>query len=147
MPDPNCAGGRILALDLGRKRIGVAISDELGITAQGLPTLARINMRTDLAYLAELISARGVSLILLGNPLHMSGSEGRQSEWVHQFADRLKAYTGCPVRLWDERLTSVEAGRVLRSSGIGIEKRARAVDKLSAVLLLASFLDAGRPAE
>ena len=144
MTDPAHAEGRVLALDLGRKRIGLAISDELGITAQGLETLHRTNMREDLARLAELIASRGVTRIVLGNPLHMSGREGRQSEWVKQFAERLAAFTTRPVALWDERLTSVEAGRVLRASGISIQKRARAVDRLSAVLLLESYLDAGR---
>lgn len=139
--DPN-AGGRILALDLGARRIGAALSDPLGLTAQGIQTVIRTNIREDLARLSEIIRQNGVTLILLGNPLHMSGNEGRQSGWVRDFAERLKAHTGLPVRLWDERLTSVEAGRVLRSSGISIEKRARAVDRLSAVLLLQSYLEA-----
>ncbi len=139
--DPN-AGGRILALDLGARRIGAALSDPLGLTAQGIQTVIRTNIREDLARLSEIIRQNGVTLILLGNPLHMSGNEGRQSGWVRDFAERLRAHTGLPVRLWDERLTSVEAGRVLRSSGISIEKRARAVDRLSAVLLLQSYLEA-----
>lgn len=133
--------GRILALDLGKKRIGLAISDELGITAQGLSTLARRNKRTDLAALATLIRERGVTRILMGNPLHMSGTAGRQSDWAREFAGDLERYTGLQVKLWDERLTSVEASRVLRASGISIEKRAAAVDRLSAVILLQSFLD------
>jgi len=132
---------RILALDLGKKRIGLAISDPLGITAQGLPNLVRTNKRTDLAELGALIHAREVGLILLGNPMNMRGAEGRQSAWVREFADALGRSTGLPVKLWDERLTSVEAGRVLRSSGISIEKRAAAVDRLSAVILLQSYLD------
>ena len=70
-----------------------------------------------------------------------SGDEGRQAEWVRELADALGAHTGVAVRLWDERLTTVEAARVLRSSGIGIEKRARAIDRLSAVILLQSYLD------
>jgi|SRR5579863_2048007 len=133
--------GRVLALDLGKKRIGLAVSDELGMTAQGLPTLERRNKRTDLAALAALARERRVSEILMGNPLHMSGNAGRQSEWVREFADALAKYTGLAVRLWDERLTTVEASRVLRSSGIGIEKRAAAIDRLSAVILLQSYLD------
>jgi putative holliday junction resolvase len=135
--------GRVLALDLGKRRIGLAISDALGITAQGLPTLERRNKRTDLAALATLIRERGVTHLLMGNPLHMSGREGRQSAWVQEFASALEKHTGIPVRLWDERLTTVEASRVLRQSGISIEKRAAAVDRLSAVILLQSYLDAG----
>ena len=132
---------RILALDLGKKRIGLAISDPLGITAQGMPNLNRTNKRSDLAALHQLIREREVGLILLGNPINMRGSEGRQSGWVREFAGDLETRTGLPVKLWDERLTSVEAGRVLRSSGISIEKRAAAVDRLSAVILLQSYLD------
>jgi len=132
---------RILALDLGRKRIGLAISDPFGISAQGLPNLQRTNKRTDLAALETLAREREVSLFLLGNPILMRGVEGRQSVWVREFAAALEQHTHLPVRLWDERLTSVEAGRVLRSCGVGIEKRAAAVDRLSAVILLQSYLD------
>jgi len=82
-----------------------------------------------------------VGMILLGNPINMRGSEGRQSVWVREFADAIRERLGVPVQLWDERLTSVEAGRVLRQSGISIEKRAAAVDRLSAVILLQSYLD------
>jgi putative Holliday junction resolvase len=114
---------RILALDLGKRRIGLAISDPLGITAQGLPNLVRTRIRADLDTLEELVREREVGLILLGNPINMRGTEGRQSVWVREFA------------------ASVEAGRVLRSSGISIEKRAAAVDRLSAVILLQSYLD------
>ena len=136
-----CPTGRVLALDLGKKRIGLAISDGLGITAQGLTTLQRRNKRTDLAALSALIKERFVTQILMGNPLNMSGAEGRQSQWAQEFAAALEKYTGVPVKLWDERLTTLEASRVLRESGIGIEKRAAAVDRLSAVILLQSYLD------
>jgi putative holliday junction resolvase len=133
---------RILALDVGKRRIGVAISDELGLTAQGLETLQRKNNREDYAALARVAAEKQVSLILVGNPVNMSGREGRQAEWVRQFAEALSARTGLPVKMWDERLTTVEAERVLRQSGISIQKRARAVDRLAAVLLLQSYLDA-----
>jgi putative Holliday junction resolvase len=132
--------GRILALDLGRRRIGLAMSDELRITAQGLDTLARTSLRDDLAALTKLASDRGVSLIVIGNPIRLNGVEGAQSVWVREFASKLEARTGIPVRLWDERFTTVEAERVLRESGIGREKRGRAVDRLAAVILLQSYL-------
>jgi putative Holliday junction resolvase len=138
---PLAPDSRILAMDLGKRRIGLAVSDPLGITAQGLPTLERTRIREDLDALAKLIVEKEVQLILMGNPLHMSGRESRQAEYTRQFAERLRERTGIAVEYWDERLTSVEAGRVLRESGIGIEKRAAAVDKLSAVLLLESYLD------
>ena len=132
---------RILALDLGKKRIGLAVSDPLRITAQGLPNLERTNKRADLAAIDALVKEREIGLLLMGNPINMRGSEGRQSAWVREFASALEAYTRVPVRLWDERLTSVEAGRVLRESGISIARRAAAVDRLSAVILLQSYLD------
>jgi putative Holliday junction resolvase len=137
--------GRVLALDLGKRRIGLALSDELGITAQGLQTLERSNIRKDLAKLAALASEKNVSLILMGNPLHMSGRESRQTQYTREFAERLKAATGLPIEFRDERLTTVEAERVLRQSGISIQKRAKAVDRLAAVILLESYLDSLRP--
>jgi putative Holliday junction resolvase len=132
---------RILALDLGKKRIGLALSDPLRITAQGLPNLVRTNNRADLEALSGLIRQHEVGLILMGNPINMRGAEGRQSGWVREFGAAIEQRLGVPVKFWDERLTSVEAGRVLRSSGISIEKRAAAVDRLSAVILLQSYLD------
>ena len=134
---------RVLALDLGKKRIGLALSDELGVTAQGLETLQRTNIREDLARLSKLASEKKVTLILMGNPLHMSGREGRQTEYARDFGERLGAASGIPVKFWDERLTTVAAQRVLRESGISIEKRAKAVDRLAAVILLESYLDSG----
>lgn len=133
--------GRVLALDVGKKRIGLAISDPLGITAQGLPTLERTRIREDLDALARIAREQEVTLILVGHPLHMSGAEGRQAAYAREFAGRLAERTGIAVKFWDERLTTVEAQRVLRESGVSIEKRARAVDRLAAVILLASFLD------
>jgi putative Holliday junction resolvase len=136
--------GRVLALDLGKRRIGLALSDELGITAQGLETLERSNIREDLARLAQLAADKNVALILMGNPLHMSGHESRQTEYTRDFAARLHAATGLPVEFRDERLTTVEAQRVLRQSGVSIQKRAKAVDRLAAVILLESYLDSRR---
>jgi putative Holliday junction resolvase len=142
MPEPSHAiSGRILALDLGQRRIGLALSDELGITAQGLETLQRTHLREDMERLATLAAEHGVRLLLMGKPLHMSGREGRQVEYARQFGERLSRHTGLPVEYWDERLTTVEAGRVLRESGISSHKRARAVDRLSAVLLLENYLE------
>ena len=133
--------GRVLALDLGKKRIGLALSDPLGITAQGLPTLQRTRIREDLDALAKLAQEWDVRLILMGHPLHMTGKEGRQAEYTREFAERLQERTGIELRYWDERLTTVAAQRVLRESGISIAKRAAAVDKLSAQILLGSYLD------
>lgn len=134
------ASGRILALDFGKRRIGLAISDALGLTAQGLVTFQRTTVRDDLRRLAELVCEQETALILMGDPVHMSGHAGRQSERAREFAERLGEHTGLPVKYWDERLTTVEAQRVLKESGISSRKRAGAVDRLSAVLLLESYL-------
>ena len=133
--------GRVLALDFGKKRIGLAVSDELGVTAQGIETLHRTRVRDDLDALARLVQDYRVALILVGLPLHMSGDESRQAEYTREFSERLHHRTGIPVHFWDERWTSRQAERVLRDSGIGIDKRAAALDRLSAVILLESYLD------
>ena len=132
---------RILAFDLGKRRIGLALTDPLRITAQGMDTVERTNIREDIARLAALVQEKDVSLMLFGNPLHMSGHESRQTEYVRVFADRLSAVTGVPYEMWDERLTSVEAERMLRQGGLN-ERRERKgmVDKLSAIILLNSYL-------
>jgi putative holliday junction resolvase len=130
-----------LALDVGKKRIGLAISDELGWTAQGLETLERTRIRDDLARLKEVADHWSIETLLVGQPLHMSGEQSRQGEYTRDFAARLQEYLKLPVIFWDERLTSVEAERVLRESGASLEKRKRAVDRLAAVLLLESYLE------
>lgn len=133
---------RILALDLGTRRIGLAVSDAMGWTAQGLPTLLRRNTRMDLENLARIAAEKEVGTILLGDPKRMSGEAGRQSEWVREFGARLERVLSVPVIYWDERLTSREAERNLRGSGLTGGERKEAIDRLSAVILLQSFLDA-----
>jgi putative Holliday junction resolvase len=133
--------GRILALDLGKKRIGMAISDELGITAQGIPTLERRNKRSDFTALAALVRDNNIRQIVLGLPLRMSGEEGTQADWVRQFAEELKKHVDVPVALRDERWTSKQAERVLMGSGIRHEDRKPAIDRMSAVILLQDYMD------
>lgn len=132
--------GRVLALDVGKKRIGLAVSDELGITAQGIATLERTRIRDDLEKLKYIATHWNVQTLLVGRPLHMSGSESRQSEYTREFAQRLQHHLGLPLIFWDERLTSVEAGRMLRETGASLAQRKSAVDRVSAVLLLESYL-------
>jgi putative Holliday junction resolvase len=127
-------------LDVGKRRIGLAVSDELGITAQGLETLRRTRIRDDLEKLKEIACQWSVGSLLVGNPLHMNGSESRQSEYTRQFGERLGRYLELPVVFLDERLTSVEAERLLRWGGTSLERRKNAVDRLSAVLMLQSYL-------
>jgi putative holliday junction resolvase len=132
--------GRILAIDYGSRRMGLAVSDPLGITAQGLKTLERKNKRADFGRLERTIREYQVREIVLGNPLRMSGQEGTQSQKVAEFAEALREHFQLPVHLWDERLTSAEANRLLREAEVSTKKRAQAVDRMAAVLILQSFL-------
>jgi len=133
--------GRLLGLDVGARRIGVAVSDRLGITAQGLETLQRKNKRSDLEQLGRLIRDYQVREIVIGLPLRMSGLEGIQAEKMQAFAADLRKRFGLPVHLWDERLTSAEANRLLREADLSIEKRGKAVDRMAAVLILQGFME------
>ena len=133
--------GRVLALDLGKKRIGLAISDELGITAQGLETLERRGRREDIETLRHLAVERGVTRFLIGDPLHMSGDASRQGEYTREFAGELERKTGLSVVFRDERWTSREAERTIRGAGVANKSRKPTIDRLSAVILLQSYLD------
>ena len=133
---------RVLGLDVGSKRIGLAVSDPLGITAQGLETLRRKNKRTDLEQLARIVRDYQVSEIVVGYPLRLSGAEGTQSEKMQHFAEDLRKQFGLPVHLWDERLTSSQANRILREADLSIKKRAGAVDRMAAVLILQNWMEA-----
>jgi len=131
---------RILALDYGSRRIGLAVTDELGLTAQGLATLRRTNKRNDFDHLRRTIKGYGVGEIVVGLPLRMSGETGTQSEKVLEFAEELRRRFKLPVHLFDERLTSVEANRVLDEGEVGLRRRREVVDQLAAVLILQAFL-------
>ena len=122
--------------------MGLAVSDALGITAQGLETLERKNKRSDFARLERLVREYQIVEIVLGNPLRMSGEEGTQSRKVAEFADELRRRFGLPVHLWDERLTSSEANRLLREAEVSLQRRTQAVDRMAATLILQSFLQA-----
>ena len=132
---------RILGLDVGSKRIGIAVSDPLGITAQGLETLQRQNKRLDFERLEQVIRQYSVEEIVVGYPLRMSGAEGVQAEKMQRFAQDLRQRFGLPVHLWDERLTSAEANRVLRETEMSIHRRSQVVDRMAAVLILQSWME------
>lgn len=135
---------RYMGLDLGEKTIGVSVSDELGWTAQGLEVIRR-NLDSpgeDLARLEQLIKQHNISCIVIGFPKNMDGSIGPRGEEVLRFARQLEELTGLEIKLWDERLTTVLAERVLISADVRRKKRKQVVDKLAAVLILQSFLDA-----
>jgi putative Holliday junction resolvase len=132
---------RILAIDFGTKRMGLAVSDALGMTAQGLPTLQRTRIADDLERLRSLAEEYSVEKVLVGNPIGHSGGPTAIAQLVAEFAEKLRRRLPCPVELRDERLTSVEANRTLREAGLSIAKRRRSVDRVAAVLLLQSYLD------
>jgi putative Holliday junction resolvase len=138
----NLGQGRIMGLDVGARRIGIAISDPLGLTAQGLTTLQRRNRRYDLAELRKLLEAHEVREIVVGNPLRMSGESGIQAEKMASFAAQLEKAFGLPLHLWDERLSTAEAHRLLDETEIRDSRRKEVIDKMAAVLILQSFLDA-----
>jgi len=119
----------------------MAVTDPLGITAQGIETLQRRNKRTDLALLEQVIRKYDVREIVIGLPLRMSGVEGTQAEKMQVFAEELRKRFRLPVHLWDERLTSAEANRLLRETELSINRRAKAVDRMAAVLILQGWME------
>lgn len=135
---------RILALDVGDRTIGLALSDDLGLTAQGRPTIERKGLRQDLETLARLVSEEGVGEIVVGLPLQLDGHRGPQADKVLTFVETLKSTFGLPVTTWDERLTSVAAERVLLEGGVRRARRRAVRDQLAAVLILQSYLDRRR---
>lgn len=133
---------RILGLDVGSRRIGLAVSDPLGITAQGLETIQRQNKRLDFGQLEKVIREYQVSEIVVGYPLRMSGAKGIQAEKMQLFAEELRRRFQLPVHLWDERLTSAQANRLLRETEMSIKRRGQVVDQMAAVLILQSWMEA-----
>lgn len=133
---------RWMGLDVGDRRIGVAISDELGITAQPVLTLVRSNRKQDLKSLQRLIRKYRCTDIVVGNPLHMSGGQSPQAAKAQVFAEMLGKETGLPVHLWDERLTTTEAHRHLHAAGRAGNEHRQVVDQVAAILILESYLAA-----
>ena len=133
---------RILGLDYGSRRIGVAISDELGMTAQGLATLSRKNRKADIEAIAELAGRHQVDRIVVGYPLRLDGSEGIQCEKINRFIRRLEGRLLLPVIRWDETLSTKEAQEILRETGVRREKRKGVVDRVAASIILQGYLDA-----
>ena len=133
--------GRVLAIDYGSVRIGLAVCDELGLTAQGLPTLVRTNKRDDLRRISEFAADYLVAEVIVGNPVGHAGQATEMSRRAARFAEELRNALGIPVVLWDERLTSLEADRVLTESGASRSARRHTRDRIAAQILLQSYLD------
>ena len=132
---------RILGLDYGEKKIGAAICDELGMTAQGLPTIIRKNRKHDWDMLDNLIKSYNVEEIVIGYPVRLDGSEGIQCEKVNRFSAQLSKNYSLPVIKWPETLSTKEAEEILIKSGIHWKKRKEKIDKLAACLILQNYLD------
>lgn len=131
---------RIMSLDVGFKTIGVAISDELGMTAQGLKTIRRKSMKEDLAELQAIISQFGIKRIVIGLPRNMNGSLGKQARIVLEWIENLKNEIPLPMETWDERLSTVEASKTLLKADLSRKKRKGIIDQLAAVLILQGYL-------
>lgn len=132
---------RYLALDVGDKRIGVALSDETATLASGLPTLHRVGAKKDAAAVAALVRQHEAAAVVVGLPLNMDGSEGGQAAKVRAFAAAVGRRISVPVTLRDERLTSVEAHEQLRKAGVSWSQRAALIDKVAATVILQEYLD------
>jgi putative Holliday junction resolvase len=132
---------RILGLDVGSKTIGVAVSDELSLTAQGLTTLKRKVLKQDIKQLLKVIEENGVEKVVVGLPKNMNGSLGPSAEMVISLIGELKKFIDLPVVTWDERLSTVAAQRVLLEADMSRKKRKRVVDKVAAIIILQGYLD------
>jgi putative holliday junction resolvase len=133
---------RILGLDYGSRRIGVALCDELGMTAQGVATIARKNREADLETITALVKRHGVERIVVGYPLRLDGSEGIQCEKINRFIRRLEMRFSLPIIRWDEAFSTKEAEELLRRRGMHLEKRREVVDRIAASIILQGYLDA-----
>ncbi|WP_203232158.1 Holliday junction resolvase RuvX [Paenibacillus pinistramenti] len=132
---------RILGLDYGDRRIGVAVSDELGWTAQGIDTLEKRRDDGEITRIAELVKQYEVGEIVVGLPKNMNGTIGPRGEICQEFAEKLRGQLELPVHLWDERLTTVSAHRTLLEADVSRGKRKQVVDKMAAALILQNYLD------
>ncbi len=133
---------RILALDVGDKTIGVAVSDELLLTAQGLQVIRRHSLESDLKSLNQVITQYEVQEIVVGFPKNMNGTIGPRGEFSRDFAEMLKSqFPHCAVRLWDERLSTVAAEKMLISADVRRSERRKVIDKMAAVFILQGYLD------
>ncbi|MFL5734303.1 MAG: Holliday junction resolvase RuvX [Chloroflexia bacterium] len=136
---------RYLALDIGKRRIGVAVSDPLGLVARPLRTLKSVSLNADVAAVTEVARELEAEAIVVGDPLHMSGDAGIMSDRAHKFGEALRAASGLPIEYCDERLTSVEAQRILQESGVPPKKARQQIDAVAAAVILQSYLNTLKP--
>ena len=136
--------GRIMGLDVGDKTIGVAVSDLMGLTAQGVKTIKRVEKKKDIEALKEIIKERQVNKIVSGLPKNMNGTLGPQGEKVIKFCELLEEETGIKIEYWDERLSTVAAERTLIQGNVRRENRKGVIDMVAAVIILQGYLDRQR---
>jgi putative Holliday junction resolvase len=132
---------RVLGLDVGEKTIGVAISDPLGFTAQGIKTISRKSKKSDIEELKQICVEYGVDTIVVGLPKNMNGTMGPQGEKMMNFSEFIKENINVPIKLWDERLTTVAAHKAMLEADLSRTKRKKIVDKLAATYILQGYLD------
>ena len=133
---------RVMALDYGDVRIGIALSDVTRFLASGLENYTRTSLDRDCVHIADIVSSNNVKIIVIGLPLNMDGSSGVRVEKTKEFAEELKKYTQAEIVFLDERLTSVSAEKILISADVSRKKRKQVLDKLSATIILQDYLDA-----
>ena len=136
---------RVLAMDIGKRRIGVAVSDELGLLARPVQAVRSVSLNVDVQRIAELAHELGAEMVVVGDPLHMSGDPSTMSGRARKFGETLQAASGLPVEYFDERLTSVEAERILRESGVPHKKVREQIDAMAASVILQSYLNSKKP--
>ena len=136
--------GRIMGLDIGDKTIGVAVSDLMGLTAQGVTTIKRVGKKKDIEAIKQIIAEKQVNKIVSGLTKNMNGTVGPQGEKVQKFCELLKEETNLPIEFWDERLSTVAAERSLIEGNVRRENRKKVIDMLAAVIILQGYLDLKR---
>ena len=136
---------RILAIDYGQKRIGLAVSDPLGLTAQGLETLPNLNKQQVMAALLKICKDQQVSEIVIGLPVNMNGSHGPKAAEIMDLIPVIEKELNLPIKTWDERLTSRAAGRLMVEQGLSRERQKAASDRLAATMILQMYLESRRP--
>jgi len=132
---------RVLGLDVGEKRIGVAVSDPLGIIAQGVTVITRRDLQSDLNDIAKIISEYGADSVVVGMPINMDGTKGKSARKVAEFVEALKGRISISVSVYDERLSTKESERFLISADVSRKKRRQVIDKMAAQLILESYLE------
>jgi RNAse H-fold protein YqgF len=140
------SGVRILGIDFGTKRIGVAMSDELFLTAQGLDTIQCSGLKSDLAIIKGIVESNGVSEVIVGLPLNMNGTYSEKTRETAAFIEELAKVVSVPVKTWDERLTSMQADRAMLEGDMSRAKRRKLSDRLAAQIILQSYLDSRKRA-